>query len=49
MSTPLPNPRVGVAAVVLGPDGRVIFGRRKGSHGAGMFPLLTYHFYITVF
>ncbi|KAJ4397846.1 hypothetical protein N0V93_002083 [Gnomoniopsis smithogilvyi] len=35
MSTSNPNVRVGVAALVRGPDGRVVFGRRKGSHGAG--------------
>lgn len=38
MSTPNLNPRVGVAAVISDPDGRVIFGLRKGSHGAGSLP-----------
>lgn len=36
METAKPDPRVGVAAIVYGPDGRVVFGRRKSSHGAGM-------------
>lgn len=27
--------RVGVAAVIIGVDGRLILGRRKGSMGAG--------------
>ncbi|KAG8159775.1 hypothetical protein KVR01_010412 [Diaporthe batatas] len=31
------NPRVGVAAVIQGPDGKVVFGRRKSSHGAGQW------------
>ncbi|KAF3764127.1 hypothetical protein M406DRAFT_259097 [Cryphonectria parasitica EP155] len=36
-STTKSNPRVGVAAVIRGPDGRVILGRRMGSHGAGQW------------
>lgn len=35
MSTPKPNPRVGVAALVRGPHGHLVFGRRKGTQGAG--------------
>ncbi|KAK2598713.1 hypothetical protein N8I77_012103 [Diaporthe amygdali] len=31
------EPRVGVAAVIRGSDGRVVFGRRKSSHGAGQW------------
>ncbi|ROV99842.1 hypothetical protein VSDG_02993 [Cytospora chrysosperma] len=31
------QPRVGVAAVIKGPDGRIVFGRRKASHGAGQW------------
>ncbi|KAL8372153.1 hypothetical protein RB595_001785 [Gaeumannomyces hyphopodioides] len=31
------RPRVGVAAVIARPDGSVILGRRKGSHGSGQW------------
>ncbi|KAL1878005.1 hypothetical protein Daus18300_002359 [Diaporthe australafricana] len=31
------QPRVGVAAVIRGPGGRVVFGRRKSAHGAGQW------------
>lgn len=35
MATELPHPRVGVAAVIFGPNGKLVAGKRKGSHGAG--------------
>lgn len=35
MAAELPHPRVGVAAVIFGPDGKLVAGKRKGSHGAG--------------
>jgi hypothetical protein len=31
---PMSNPRVGVAAVIVD-NGQMVFGKRKGSHGAG--------------
>ncbi|KAL8399816.1 hypothetical protein RB594_000289 [Gaeumannomyces avenae] len=31
------RPRVGVAAVIARPNGSVILGRRKGSHGSGQW------------
>lgn len=34
-----PHPRVGVAAIIKDRDGRVVLGRRKGSHGAGHWQL----------
>ncbi|ROW04875.1 hypothetical protein VMCG_04768 [Cytospora schulzeri] len=34
---PTSQPRVGVAAVIRGPEGRIVFGRRKASHGAGQW------------
>lgn len=30
-----PNVRVGVSALVVNPDGKILVGRRKGSHGSG--------------
>lgn len=38
------DPRVGVAAIIQRPDGRVIFGRRNGSHGAGSFIITLCHY-----
>ncbi|KAM3561827.1 hypothetical protein MY1884_002164 [Beauveria asiatica] len=35
MATEAPNPRVGVAAVIVNNRGQVLLGKRKGSHGAG--------------
>lgn len=35
METQIQNVRVGVAAVISDQQGRVLFGRCKGSHGAG--------------
>ncbi|KAM3520891.1 hypothetical protein NHJ13051_006594 [Beauveria bassiana] len=35
MATEAPNPRVGVAAVIVNNRGQVLVGKRKGSHGAG--------------
>lgn len=35
MASELPNPRIGVAAIIYGPDGKIVAGKRKGSHGAG--------------
>jgi hypothetical protein len=29
------NPRVGVGCIVFNQEGRIIMGKRKGSHGAG--------------
>ncbi|KAH7156710.1 NUDIX hydrolase domain-like protein [Dactylonectria macrodidyma] len=34
-----PHPRVGVAALIYGPDGKFVTGKRKGSHGAGTWQL----------
>ncbi|KAM5343463.1 hypothetical protein ACJ41O_012000 [Fusarium nematophilum] len=34
-----PNPRVGVAAIIYGRDGKVVAGKRTGSHGAGTWQL----------
>ncbi|KAF4999655.1 hypothetical protein FGRMN_2304 [Fusarium graminum] len=39
MSTEAPNPRVGVAAIVYGRDGKFLTGKRTGSHGAGTIQL----------
>lgn len=30
-----PNVRVGVAALIVNPDGKILVGSRKGSHGSG--------------
>ncbi|KAM0669761.1 hypothetical protein ACQRIT_002208 [Beauveria bassiana] len=35
MATEAPNPRVGVAAVIVNNRGQVLVGKRMGSHGAG--------------
>lgn len=35
MTSEKPNPRVGVAAIVYGQDGKFVAGKRMGSHGAG--------------
>ncbi|RSM08793.1 hypothetical protein CEP52_004485 [Fusarium oligoseptatum] len=39
MSSAVPNPRVGVSAIIYGPDGKMVTGKRKGSHGAGTWQL----------
>ncbi|KAJ4266102.1 hypothetical protein NW762_004080 [Fusarium torreyae] len=39
MSPEAPNPRVGVAALIYGRDGKFLTGRRIGSHGAGTLQL----------
>ncbi|KAM0344508.1 hypothetical protein ACHAPU_007482 [Fusarium lateritium] len=39
MSTEAPNPRVGVAALIYGRDGKFLTGKRTGSHGAGTIQL----------
>lgn len=35
MPSQSPNVRVGVAALVVNPDGKILVGSRKGSHGSG--------------
>ncbi|KAI5917304.1 NUDIX hydrolase domain-like protein [Camillea tinctor] len=35
MSNPSPHPRVGVAAIIRDSAGRLVVGKRIGSHGAG--------------
>ncbi|KAF4982600.1 hypothetical protein FZEAL_1832 [Fusarium zealandicum] len=39
MSSQAPHPRVGVAAIIYGRDGKVVAGKRTGSHGAGTWQL----------
>ncbi|KAI8713919.1 Nudix hydrolase domain-containing protein [Fusarium sp. LHS14.1] len=39
MASTAPNPRVGVSAIIYGPDGKMVTGKRKGSHGAGTWQL----------
>ncbi|CAM1504828.1 Fc.00g024190.m01.CDS01 [Cosmosporella sp. VM-42] len=39
MASELAHPRVGVAAIIYGPDGKIVAGKRKGSHGAGTWQL----------
>ncbi|KAH6991270.1 NUDIX hydrolase domain-like protein [Ilyonectria sp. MPI-CAGE-AT-0026] len=39
MTSEKPNPRVGVAAIVYGQDGKFVAGKRMGSHGAGTWQL----------
>ncbi|KAI5459117.1 NUDIX hydrolase domain-like protein [Mariannaea sp. PMI_226] len=39
MATENPHPRVGVAAIIYSPDGKVVAGKRLGSHGAGTWQL----------
>lgn len=39
MASQTPNVRVGVAALIVHPDGRVLVGKRKGSHGSGTIQL----------
>jgi hypothetical protein len=47
MTTPVPPPppvvRVGVAAVVQDAQGKMVMGRRKGSHGDGERAALYIH------
>ncbi|KAM0438619.1 hypothetical protein ACHAPT_001371 [Fusarium lateritium] len=38
-SSAAPNPRVGVSAIIYRPDGKMVTGKRKGSHGAGTWQL----------
>lgn len=47
MASEKPNPRIGVAAIIYGPNGEFVAGKRKGSHGAGMslFYLSQLHVY----
>lgn len=33
------HPRIGVAAIVYNPNGAIVVGKRKGSHGAGTWAL----------
>ncbi|KPM43002.1 hypothetical protein AK830_g3516 [Neonectria ditissima] len=39
MASELPHPRVGVAAIIYGSDGKFITGKRTGSHGSGTWQL----------
>ncbi|KAF4988691.1 hypothetical protein FDECE_14964 [Fusarium decemcellulare] len=39
MSSAAPHPRVGVAAIIYGPSGKIVAGKRTGSHGAGTWQL----------
>ncbi|KAK7418282.1 hypothetical protein QQX98_004067 [Neonectria punicea] len=39
MASELPHPRVGVSAIIYGPDGKFVAGKRMGSHGAGTWQL----------
>ncbi|KAK7430960.1 hypothetical protein QQZ08_002489 [Neonectria magnoliae] len=39
MASQLPHPRVGVSAIIYGPDGKIVTGKRMGSHGAGTWQL----------
>lgn len=33
-----PNPRVGIAAMIVDAQDKILIGKRKGSHGAGESP-----------
>jgi hypothetical protein len=35
MAAAKPDPRVGVAALILGPSNKILMGKRKGAHGGG--------------
>lgn len=44
MTAPAPNPRVGVAAVLLNAKGELVLGKRAGSHGSGKLEIDPIHF-----
>lgn len=39
------QPKVGVAAIITNPNGLVLVGKRKGSHGAGKTTITRYVFH----
>ena len=35
MAASKPDPRIGVAALIISPSNKILMGKRKGSHGGG--------------